>query len=227
MLYASLGILSFALQSVVGVQNDTKMVGSFIHELKIKPPHDLLGAASKKHATSGDKFGDEGHIKSKATKDDDGFSKFDTYHTKDGDSYGYAQHFEFDKKGGDKKNGGYQQTSNFDEDEAADSVKPKYSEWHFEENSDSPSKYYRYENDGEKGSKGKLVGPGYQSETKKSKKRPKRKKEQDAAATEYENYDTYGDVEEADDGAAADFEAEDADPEYANVYADAEAYDYY
>lgn len=226
MLYASFSVLFLVLRSIVGVENDTKVVGSYIHELKIKPPSDLLTAASKKHGTSGgDKHGDEGYIKSKSTKDDDGYNSFDTYHTKDGDAFGYAQHFEFDKKGGDKKKGGYHE-SNFDEDEAADSVKPKFSEWNFEENS-SPSQHYRYENDGEEGSKGKLVGPDYVSETKKSKKRPKRKKEQDAAATEYENYDTYGDIEEADDGAPADFEAEDADPEYGNLYADAEAYDYY
>lgn len=220
------------------IENDTAVVGSFVHETKIKAPGDLLSAASKKHKHHGgestsDDFGDVGYKRSHSTRDNDGYSTFDTFHNKDGDGFGYAQHFEFGKKNGGKKQGGYHENSNFDdEDEAAGSVSPKFSEWHFEKESGSPAKSYRYQSDdGDSSSLGKLVGPDYEyGGSKKSSKgkRAKRKKDnvQPAAATEYDNYE-YADTEEPEE-APADFEAEESpDPEYGALYAEGDAYDYY
>lgn len=240
---ANLLVMPFVMTlcSVFGAsENDTVVVGSFVHEMKVKAPNtDLLSSESKKHKQhdSGnefnDDFGDEGYKHKHSSQDKDGYSKFDTFHNKDGDGFGYSQHFEFGKKDGDKKFGGYHESSNFDdEDEAAGSISPKYSEWHFEKESGSPAKSYRYQSDDDDLTMGKLVGPdfeGFSGSMKSSKgKRAKRKKDnvQPAAATEYDNYE-YADAEEPEE-APADFEAEEgADPEYGALYADADAYDYY
>ncbi|XKL66810.1 hypothetical protein PGB90_010230 [Kerria lacca] len=226
-------LFTFTCRNVFAIlENDTSVVGFFVHETKIKPSVDLLTSASKKNQDDsfGVELGNEGFKKSHSSKDKDGYNKFDTYHTKDGDGFGYEQHFEFGKKGGDHKNGGYHESSSYNDDDGGDSVNPKFSEWHFEEKSGSPAKSYRYESDSSDNSKGKLVGPDYEesSETQESKStRPKRKKDpQVTAATEYDNYE-YADVEEPDDGAPADFEAEEGEPEYGALYADVDAYDYY
>lgn len=221
------------LCSVFGAgENDTIVVGSFVHEMKVKAPTtDLFSSESKKYKQHDggndfiDDFGDEGYKHKHSSQDKDGYSKFDTFHNKDGDGFGYSQHFEFGKKDGDKKFGGYHESSNFDdEDEAAGSISPKYSEWHFEKESGSPAKSYKYQSDDDDLTMGKLVGPDFTSKG----KRAKRKKDnvQPAAATEYDNYE-YADAEEPEE-APADFEAEEgADPEYGALYAEADAYDYY
>ncbi len=219
--------------------NDTTVVGSRVHETKVKAPADLLGAASKKShggdggGSFGDAHGNHGFKKSHSTKDNDGYSKFDSFHSKDGDGFGYSEHYEFGKQDKGGGHGGYHESSNDDEDEAADSLSPKFTQWHFEEKGGAPATSYRYTSDSTDGSKGKLVGPDYE----KSKagnsakdathnKRSKRKKEPHPSATEYDNYE-YADVEEADDGEPADFEGGEAEPEYGALYADADAYDYY
>ncbi|KAK7605290.1 hypothetical protein V9T40_007148 [Parthenolecanium corni] len=212
-------------------ENDTTVVGSTVHLTKVVPPSngdDLLPAGSKKFVDdffNNDKFAKQGFKKTHNSKDSDGYAKHDTFHTKDGDGFGYAQHFEFDKKGGDKHGDGYHESSTFDDDDAAGSM-PKFSEWHFEKKSDKPSNSYRYEGDSDDHSSGKLVGPDYEETKGSASRRSKRKKEPHPSATEYDNYE-YADVEEPDDGAPADFEADDGDPEYGALYADADAYDYY
>lgn len=209
-------------------ENDTSVVGSLMHLTKVAPP-DLVGAGSKKFAAddffNNDKFAKQGFKKSHSSKDADGYNKHDTFHTKDGDGFGYGQHFEFDKKGGDKHGGGYHESSSFDDDDdVAGSTMPKFSQWHFGKigSGDAPSSSYRFESD----DGGKLVGPDYEESKGSASRRSKRKKEPHPSATEYDNYE-YADVEEPDDGAPADFEADEGDPEYGALYADADAYDYY
>lgn len=210
-------------------ENDTAVVGSDVHLSKVAPPdEDLLPAGSKKFVDdflNGDKFTKQGFKKTHNTKDADGYAKHDTFHTRDGDSFGYGQHFEFDKKGGDKHGGGYHESNTFDDDDAADS-RPKFNQWQFDKKSGNPSSSYRYEGDSDDYSTGKLVGPDYEETKGAASRRSKRKKEPHPSATEYDNYE-YADVEEPDDGAPADFEADEGDPEYAALYADADAYDYY
>lgn len=228
--------------------NDTIVVSSSVHETKVQAPStaDSIGAAASafksadRHRDDDDDggLGDIGFKKSHKMNDHDGYNNFKSFHTKDGDGFGYAEHYEFGKKGNGKKGGGYQASQDFDdEDEAADSLSPKYTLWHFEEGSKTPgnAKSYHYRGDGSgELSKGKLVGPDYKEDsysffdddettTDKNSKRSKRKKEpHQTAATEYDNYE-YADVEEPEEGEAE----EGGDPEYGAVYADADAYDYY
>jgi len=223
---------------LAAIENDTAVVGSLVHETKVKPPVDLSGAASKGYKTHEssfeDDFGDDGYKKFNNNghgRGKDAYNKYNTFHTTDGDGYGYSHSFAYKddgKKGGDE---GSDDFGSFDdEDEAADSVSPKFTQWHFDQSGDKPTSYYGLQSENGDLAKSKLVGPDYGGYSGLSKyRREKRKKDnvQPSAATEYDNYD-YADVEEPEE-APADFEAEEApDPEYGPVYADqADAYDYY
>lgn len=237
---ANLLVLPFVLMTCkvsTAKENDTAVVGSLVHETKVKAPTDLLSAGSKKYKKSfEDDFADD-DFKNSHHKggDKDNYNKYNTFHSSDGDGYGYSQSYAFsDKDNGKKNKKGDDDFTSFDddEDEAADSVSPKFTELHFDKGASSvPTSSYRFQSGDGDQFKGKLVGPDFDGYGGSSKsKRMKRKKDnvQPSAATEYDNYD-YADVEEPDE-APADFEAEEApDPEYGSpVYADqGDAYDYY
>lgn len=206
---------AFTNTAASAAENDTVVVGSLVHLTKLAPPRDdLLPAGSKKFVDDffkNDKFAKQGFKKSHSSKDADGF--------------GYGQHIDFGKKGGDKHDSGYDVSSTFDDDDAAGSM-PKFSKWHFEKKSDNSPKNYHFEDGNEDYSFDKVVGPDFEETEGLASRRSKRKKEPHPSATEYDNYE-YADVEEPDDGAPADFEADEGDPEYGALYADADTYDYY
>lgn len=208
----------------LAAENDTVVVGSLVHLTKVAPPSDdLLPAGSKKFVEDffkSDKFPQQGFKKSRSGDDDDSFQ--DTFRTKDGDGFGYGKNFKFDKKGSDKHGDGYHVSTSFDDDDAASSM-PKFSKWHFDKTPSSPSKSYNFEDGGDDRSFDELAGPDSDETEGLASRRSKRKNK---PPSEYDSYD-YADIEEPDDGVPADIEADDGDPEYGTLYADADAYDYY
>ncbi|KAK7580537.1 hypothetical protein V9T40_001166 [Parthenolecanium corni] len=215
--------------SVLATENDAAIVGSDKRLIKLMPSDDdLIPEGSKKFVDdflNSDKFAKQGFKKSHSSKDNDGYAKHDTFHAKDGDSFEYAQNFEFDEKDGDKHGDGSHESSTFDDDDTASSV-PKFSQRYFDKKSDHPSKSYHYQGANADHIAGMLMRPDYEETIGSASRRSKRKKELHPSATEYDNYE-YADVEEPDDRAPADFEADEGDPEYGALYADADAYDYY
>lgn len=151
--------------TIAAENNDTSVVGSVIHEMKLNAPSalggissavvdDLTVAASKKSVhenIGGGHKGKGGYRVGKSAKDDNGYDNYDTYNVKDGDSYGFQESSAFGKKEGDGMKKGYRKSSRYgkksDDDDFEEDDKPKYTEYHYEQRNGRPAKAYKYESE--------------------------------------------------------------------------------
>ncbi|PSN56387.1 hypothetical protein C0J52_13966 [Blattella germanica] len=116
-----ISVLAFAypIDGVVEVdEEDTQLVESTIREVRALPPpsFDLQAAGTDDHYGShsgGGGHGDVGYLKTKNSKGDQGYQKFDSYHKKDGDSYGYETHSAFGKAKGGETGGKHHHSSSY------------------------------------------------------------------------------------------------------------------
>ena len=98
MLFVKLLTLSMVLASVAlsyeaalfsnDVDVDAQVVESVHRLVSVAAPADLLAAATGHHGGHHDD--DESYVHSKASKGDDGYKAFDSWHKKGGDSYGWV-----------------------------------------------------------------------------------------------------------------------------------------
>ncbi|XP_071442223.1 uncharacterized protein [Hetaerina americana] len=109
----------------VSAVEDTAIVGSNLWEVSVFAPEDLSaagtggggyhGSGGHHGGGGGGHHGDQGFFKSKATKGDKGYKAFDSYHKKDGDSYGYEQHSAFGSAKGGKEAAAHQHATTYQE----------------------------------------------------------------------------------------------------------------
>ncbi|XP_046395259.1 transcription factor MafA-like [Ischnura elegans] len=111
-LFANLGGASPAWRDVSGVE-DSAIIGSNLWEVSVFAPDDL-SAAGTGHSSGGG-GGDQGFFKSKSHKGDKGYKAFDSFHKKDGDSYGYEQHSAFGSAKGGEEAAAHQHKTTYQE----------------------------------------------------------------------------------------------------------------
>lgn len=143
----------------------------------------------------------DGYVKTGSHKGDKGYNEDDTFGGKDADSYGFGTQVSYGNKAGDGGDGAYHETSAYDDHGRSN---PKFSAWHFEEKDGRPTKRYVYDShDGKKNKKHDPLAV-------------------EAEASEYDSVEAYDDG--GDGGTHAGYEADDAEPEYGNLYDSADVY---
>lgn len=143
----------------------------------------------------------DGYVKTGSHKGDKGYNEDDVFGGKDADSYGFGTQVSYGNKAGDGGDGAYHETSAYDDHGRSN---PKFSAWHFEEKDGRPTKRYVYDS----------------HDNKKNKKHDPLAVE--AEASEYDSVEAYDDG--GDGGTHAGYEADDAEPEYGNLYDSADVY---
>lgn len=96
---------------------DSELIESTVREVRALPPpgFDLQAASTGGHhgSYSGGGDHDVGHLRTKNSKGDDGYQKFDSYHKKDGDAYGYETHSSFGKATGGQTGGSFHHSGSY------------------------------------------------------------------------------------------------------------------
>lgn len=126
--------------------DDTQLVGSSLHQVLARPPADLKAAGDSSGYHDGGGDGDEGYHHTKSSKGDDGYKNYDTFHVKDGDSYGYEKHSAYGKADGDEDGGEYHESGSYNSDDGGEGTaqKPKVTSYHYESQSGTPKDYSNY-----------------------------------------------------------------------------------
>lgn len=170
-------------------------VGTAVKVGAAAAPVDPIVAESKK--TAGKAGLMDGYARTGSYKGNKGYNEDDVYGDKDSDSYGFGTQVAFGSKAGDGGQGAYHESSSYDDNGQSN---PKYSAWHFEDKDGKPTKRYVYDSQ-----KKKADPPAVEAE-----------------ASEYDSVEAYDDGD--DGGSPAGFEAEEAEPEYGNLYDSADVY---
>jgi hypothetical protein len=110
--------VAFSYPADVENDGDNLLVESTVREVRALPPpgFDLLAAGTGGHYGShsgGGGHDDVGYLRTKDSKGDNGYQKFDSYHKKDGDKYGYESHSSFGNAHGGETGGKYHHSGSY------------------------------------------------------------------------------------------------------------------
>jgi hypothetical protein len=97
------------------VEADSELIESTVREVRALPPpgFDLQAASTGGHHGGGGGGHDVGYLRTKNSKGDNGYQKFDSYHNKDGDAYGYESHSSFGKATGGQTGGSFHHSGSY------------------------------------------------------------------------------------------------------------------